>query len=186
MIKIKQMLENYNRILQNEFEHFDACYFGMISFEEFSTKVDTYYREKYQCFPISFDNEEHDEDVLSERLRSACIHVGSELIYEIEHQIEEHEFESGVEWMCEFLENELESFLKYRKTKVKWGFPYNRRFFRKDAFTITKGALMPTPLEDNLLLQLEKAITILQGRGLLKLIETTNDSRHDVFEYVNV
>ncbi len=183
---MEQMDVDYKKILYDEFDHFYTHYFGEISFEDYSTNVDVHYRRKHGCFPISLENEKVPKELLIERLKSACVHVGSDLIDEIEHQISEHEFQQGVDWMCEFLESEIEAFLHYRRKKVKWGPPYNRRFFRKDIFTLTGAALAPNSLENDAGLQLEKALNILIDRGLLKLIEKTNDSTFDVYEYANI
>ena len=88
--------------------------------------------------------------------------------------------------MCEFLESEIEAFLHYRRKKVKWGPPYNRRFIRKDIITLTEASLPPGSLENEEGVQLEKALKILIERGLFKLIEKTSDSTYDVYEYVNI
>ena len=180
------MIKDYNQILLDEFDYFYSHYFGEISFEDYSTKVDVHYREKHGCFPVSLENEKIPKEILIGKLKSACIHVGSNLIDEIEHQISENEFQQGVEWMCEFLESEIEAFLHYRRKKVKWGPPYNRRFIRKDIITLTEASLPPGSLENEEGVQLEKALKILIERGLFKLIEKTSDSTYDVYEYVNI
>ena len=183
---MEQLIKDYNKILYEEFDHFCAYYFGEISFKDFTTKVDVHYREKHGCFPICFENEKMPKEIVNGQLKSACIHVGSDLINEIEHQISEHEFQQGVEWMCDFLESQIEAFIHFRRKKVELGPPYDRRFSIKDVFSLTSASLPQNALKNDERLQLEKALKILIERGLFILVEKTDNSKFDVYEYANI
>ena len=170
--------EDYDEMLEGEYDEFVPHYDGQIEFEDWRCLVDVHYRQKHGEFPVW-------DDGMYERLSDAAVHVGKGLIAKHEDILEGAEKEEHLNGQAQSLMRRIEKLLSFRTAIVfDSGFPFNRRFQRIEVWKLEKEDFTDQELEMGE--GYNDALDRLVKDGVVRLIEHGGKSKYDVFQVVPV
>ena len=176
----EMMMEEYYKMLEEEFDEFTIHYNGEINFDDWRCLVDVHYRQKHGAFP-GWDLEED----MRGRLTTAAVSVGKELIAEQNKMEEEVQKEAYINGQAQSLMRSIERMLSFRQAIVfDNGFPFNRRFQRIEVWKLEKEDFTDEELEKGE--GYNDALNRLVTDGLVRLIEEGGKKKFDVFQVVPV
>ena len=170
--------EDYDEMLEGEYDEFTPHYDGQIDFEDWRCLVDVHYRQKHGKFPV------WDDDMYG-RLSDAAVHVGKGLIAKHDEMLDEAQKEEHLNGQAQSLMRRIEKLLSFRQAIVmNNGFPFNRRFQRIEIWKLEKEDF--TDLELEMGEGYNEALDHLVKDGVVRLIEHGGKSKYDVFQVVPV
>ena len=170
--------EDYDEMLEGEYDEFVPHYDGEIEFEDWRCLVDVHYRQKHGEFPVW-------DDGMYERLSDAAVHVGKGLIAKHDEMLDEAQKEEHLNGQAQSLMRRIEKLLSFRTAIVfDSGFPFNRRFQRIEVWKLEKEDFTDQELEMGE--GYNDALDRLVKDGVVRLIEHGGKSKYDVFQVVPV
>ena len=174
----KMVKDDYDEMLEGEYDEFTPHYDGQIDFEDWRCLVDVHYRQKHGEFPVW-------DDDMYERLVDAAVHVGKGLIVKHDEMVEDAEKEEQINGQAQSLMRRIDQLLSFRQAIVmNNGFPFNRRFQRIEVWKLEKEDF--TDLELEMGEGYNDALDRLVKDGVVRLIEHGGKSKYDVFQVVPV
>jgi|ETNmetMinimDraft_21_1059911.scaffolds.fasta_scaffold69580_2 hypothetical protein len=176
----EMMMEEYYKMLEEEFNEFTIHYNGEIDYDDWRCLVDVHYRQKHGVFP-GWDL----QDEMKTRLTKAAVTVGKGLIAE-QNLIEEKEQKNAyINGQAQSLMRSIERMLSFRQAIIfDNGFPFNRRFQRIEVWKLEKEDFTDEELEQGE--GYNDALNRLADNGLVRIIEEGSKKKFDVFQVVPV